>query len=123
MSPRRYPRRFDPENRMRRFAIAIALVLACAPALAAHLTVDRIMANPDWIGPAVESPYWSANGQYIYYKLKRDGSDIRDLYRVDPDSGRTVKLTDAQMASVDGPSVFNADRTRAAYVLHGDVFV
>ena len=108
---------------MRRFAFAAALVLTCAPALAAHLTVDQIMANPDWIGPAVESPYWSANGQFIYYRLKRDGSQIRDLYRVDPDSGRTVKLTDAQMATVDGPSVYNAARTRAAYVLHGDVFV
>ncbi len=108
---------------MRRIAFVAALVLTCAPAFAARLTVDQIMADPDWIGQAVESPYWSADGQYLYYKVKRDGSQIRDLYRVNPDSGRSVKLDDAQMATIDGPSVYNATRTRAAWVLHGDVFV
>ncbi|MDA3914313.1 prolyl oligopeptidase family serine peptidase [Oleiagrimonas sp.] len=108
---------------MRRFAFAIALVLTCAPALAGTLTVNKIMANPDWIGPAVESPYWSANGRFIYYRLKRDGSQIRDLYRADPATGKSVKLDGRAQANADGRSVFNNQHTRAAFIRHGDVFV
>ncbi len=108
---------------MRRLVLAIAFMLACVPALGAELTVDSIMANPDWIGPAVESPYWSADGHFIYYRLKRDGSKIRDLYRVDPTTGKSVRLEGRQLAKADGPPVFDRRHTRAAYLLHGDVFV
>ncbi|RAP56931.1 LpqB family beta-propeller domain-containing protein [Oleiagrimonas sp. MCCC 1A03011] len=108
---------------MRRIAFFAALALTCAPALAARLTVDQIMANPDWIGPAVESPHWSADSQFIYYRLKRKGSDIRDLYRVDPVSGQSVKLDGAQQAQADGAPILNRQHTRAAFLRHGDVFV
>lgn len=111
---------------MRRLTLALVLVLTCTPALAARLTVDRIMANPDWIGMSVAAPYWSADGRYLYYTLadlNHDDSEISHLYRVDPATGKRVKLDAAQMATADGPSVYNARHTRAAYILHGDVFV
>ena len=110
---------------MKRLAFVLAGLAATLPALAAPppLTLETIMADADWIGPAVESPYWSADGRAIYYALKRDGSSVRDLYRVDPASGDSIKLTDAALASADGPPVFDRAHRHAAFLRHGDVFV
>lgn len=109
---------------MRRFALLASMLLATTlPVLAAPLTLEQIMANPDWIGPAVESPYWSADGQSIYYHLKRDGSSVRDLYRVNPDTGAPEKVSDKERAQIDDTPIFNRQRDKAAFTRHDDVFV
>ena len=113
-------------------AILLSLALLSAAAVAAPatdaaapgaITLEQIMADPDWIGPAVEQPYWSADGRSIYYELKRDGSDLRDLYRVDPTTGEGGKLDDKALATADGKPVFDRSRRHAAFTRHGDVFV
>ncbi|TAN08572.1 MAG: S9 family peptidase [Rhodanobacteraceae bacterium] len=87
------------------------------------LTLEQIMADPDWIGPPVEDEYWGIDGRSVYFKLKRKGSSIRDLYRVPANGGTPVKLSDAELATTTGPAVFDRARDRAAYLRHGDVFV
>ncbi|MEI7035281.1 S9 family peptidase [Fulvimonas yonginensis] len=112
---------------MRRLLLAGLAAFTALPALAAApaapLDLETIMANPDWIGHAVESPYWSVDGRAIYYRLKRDGSEVRDLYRVDPAEGRSVKLDPAARAQADGPAVYDRHHRYAAFVRHGDVFL
>ncbi|TAL90764.1 MAG: S9 family peptidase, partial [Rhodanobacter sp.] len=107
-------------------AFVVLPVAATEPstsAASAPLDMETIMANPDWIGHAVESPYWSVDGRNLYYSVQRDGSPVRDLYRVDPARGASVKLDPAAMAHADGPAVFDRAHQHAAYILHGDVFV
>ncbi|WP_449427060.1 S9 family peptidase [Rhodanobacter umsongensis] len=105
------------------FCVLPAAAVAAPPASsAAPLDLETIMANPDWIGQSVEDPYWSVDGRSLYYSLKRDGSPVRDLYRVDPASGNSVKLDPAAMAQADGPPVFDHAHQHAAFILHGDVF-
>ena len=94
-----------------------------ATTMASGITLEQIMADPDWIGPPVEDAYWSVDGRSIYFKLKRNGSSIRDLYRVDAANGTPAKLSDAELAIADGPAVFDHARDRAAFLRHGDVFV
>jgi dipeptidyl aminopeptidase/acylaminoacyl peptidase len=115
---------------MRRTLFAGLAALAALPAAAlspsssgGQLDLETIMANPDWIGAAVEQPYWSADGHSLYYALKRDGSKVRDLYRVDPASGQSVKLDPTAMAQAEGPAVYDRAHRHAAYVMHGDVFM
>jgi dipeptidyl aminopeptidase/acylaminoacyl peptidase len=112
---------------MRRLLFASLALLAVSSAGAAApttpLTMETIMANPDWIGQAVENPYWSVDGRSLYYSLKRDGSQVRDLYRVDPVSGASTKLDPAAQAQADGPAVYDQAHRHAAFILHGDVFV
>jgi dipeptidyl aminopeptidase/acylaminoacyl peptidase len=104
-------------------ALAAAPQAVQAPPAAARITLEQIMANPDWIGPPVEDEHWSVDGRSIYYKLKRDGSSIRDLYRVAANGGTPAKLTGAELATANGPAVFDSKHARAAYLQHGDVFV
>ncbi len=96
---------------------------ATAQAPAGRISLEQIMANPDWIGPPVEDAYWSVDGRDIYYKLKRKGSSIRDLYRLSAAGGTPVKLSDAELATASGPAIFDRAHDRAAYLEHGDVYV
>jgi Periplasmic component of the Tol biopolymer transport system len=105
------------------FYVMPAATLAAPAATQAPLDMETIMANPDWIGHPVERPYWSVDGRSIYYSVQRDGSPVRDLYRVDPASGRSVKLDAAAMAQAEGPAVYDRAHRHAAFILHGDVFV
>ncbi|MDE3209127.1 MAG: PD40 domain-containing protein, partial [Pseudomonadota bacterium] len=111
---------------MRRLLLATLVALAALPAAAASnapLDLQTIMANPDWIGHAVENPYWSADGHSLYYAVKRDGDSVRDLYRVNAAGGAGSRLDPAAMAQADGPPVYDRSRTHAAFILHGDVFL
>ena len=61
-------------------ALVALLVFAAAPAHA--VTIEQAMADPDWIGPPVQHPYWSVDGKSLYYSLKQKGTQVRDLHRV-----------------------------------------
>ncbi len=111
---------------MRRLLLTGLIALAALPAAAIAATpldLATIMASPDWIGHAVENPYWSVDGRSLYYALKRDGDSVRELYRVSAAGGAATRLDPAAMAQADGPAVFDRSRTHAAYILHGDVFL
>ncbi|MHA6205753.1 S9 family peptidase [Dyella soli] len=115
---------------MRRMLFAGLAALAALPAAAlspsassGQLDLETIMANPEWIGAAVESPYWGVDGHSLYYSLKRDGSKVRDLYRVDPATGQGMKLDAAALAQSDGPAVFDRSHRYGAFVRHGDIFM
>lgn len=105
----------------------LSAVLACAlpgALLAEPLPLDRIMQHPDWIGPPVESAWWSLHDDAAYYVLKRAGSPIRDVHRIDLDSGDSAVVEGAALAQLDGAdAVYDATRSRAAFVRNGDVFV
>src|SRR4051794_31594558 len=56
-------------------------VPAAAPA-ASPLTLEQIMAHPDWLGTPPENAYWADDGSAVYYQRKRTGAEERDLYKV-----------------------------------------
>ena len=103
------------------------LALACSfvPARAAEpLTLERIMADPDWIGPPVERPFWSLDGAAVVYSLKRAGSPVHDLWRVPAGGGAPRRVAPAELSTLDAAQpVFDRERHRAAFVRNGDVFV
>jgi dipeptidyl aminopeptidase/acylaminoacyl peptidase len=95
-----------------------------------QLDLEQIMADPDWIGQPVESPYWSLDGSSIHYALRRAGSSrreptaIRDLWSVALDGSAPRAIGDGERATLDGPApVFDRSRSRALFVRDGDIFV
>ena len=93
-----------------------------APAQTA-LSLEKIMADPDWIGPPVSDAYWSADGHNVYYSLKRIGSPIADLHRINPSTGKDEIVDAAAMANADGPAVYDRAGKRAAFIRNRDIFV
>lgn len=104
-------------------AVAVLVSFVALPTQAA-LTLDQIMAEPDWIGAPVESPYWSADGSAVHYSVKRSGSAVRDVHRIGVSDGKDSVLSPAELASIDGKdAVYDTARQRAAFIRNGDVFV
>jgi len=101
------------------FAIAATTAAASQP----DLTLEKIMADPDWIGPPVKDAYWSADGRAVYYSLKRSASPISDLHRIDPKSHKDQVLDAAAMADADAPAVYDRPGKRAAFIRNRDIFV
>ena len=88
------------------------------------ITLERIMRDPDWIARTPEGAYWSDDGAGIYYRQKREGSDLRDLYRVDADGGEPVRVEDDQLASADAQGGdWSRSRDRKVYARQGDLFL
>ena len=101
---------------------SMSLTAAGAPAQTG-LSLEKIMADPDWIGPPVRDAYWSADAKAVYYSLKRIGSPIVDLHRVDRSTGKDQVMDAAAMANADGPAVYDRAARRAAFVRNRDIFV
>ena len=104
-------------------AAAAAPPAAPEPAAGRSLTLEKIMANPDWMGPPVKEAYWSADGRSVYYSAKRTMSPIVDLHRLDL-NGRADRVVDpGDMADADASAVFDRAGKRAAFARNGDIFV
>jgi dipeptidyl aminopeptidase/acylaminoacyl peptidase len=118
------------------FKRAVVLVVGAvcmAPALTAQrepsapsagVTLEQIMANPDWIGNPPEDAYWGDDNKTIYYSQKRAGSELRDLYAVDVAGGAARKVPDSELAVASGrDGIFNGAGTLHAFVRDNNVFV
>jgi dipeptidyl aminopeptidase/acylaminoacyl peptidase len=116
---------------MRRFLPFAAVLFLSTTALAQApvpptqaLTLEQVMADPDWIGPPVEDAWWAWDGQRVQYQLKREGASIRDTYEQPVDGAPARRVDGAQRAMLDGSSpVYDGARTRMAFARNGDIFV
>jgi dipeptidyl aminopeptidase/acylaminoacyl peptidase len=100
-----------------------ALLGSISAAAAQDITLEKIMSDPDWIGPGVKDAYWSADGRSAYYSVKRNGSPIVDLHRVGIGDGKDQTVEPKAMSGADSPAVFDHAGKRAAFARNGDIFV
>ncbi len=106
------------------FAASCAAQPPAAPVGALPLTLEQIMADPDWIGNAPEAPYWADDGQSIHYSVKRPGSEARDLIQVAFDGTRLRVVADADRGLADTPGGdWTEDFRRKVYSRAGDLFL
>ncbi|MFK8052556.1 MAG: prolyl oligopeptidase family serine peptidase [Woeseiaceae bacterium] len=104
----------------------LLLLLAAGAHADGHetLTLEKIMADPDWIGNAPEAAYWGDDSATVFFNQKRVGEIIRDPFKVD--------VTTAEISPVDADEgtngsgsrrVYNADRSAVVWSSAGDVFM
>ena len=119
---------------LKRVVALVVAVVCTAPVLSAQrgtpagspaaVTLEQIMAAPDWIGNPPEDAYWGDDSRTIYYSQKQDGSPLRDLYAADVASGAVRKLADSELANAAGRGGdYNRDRTLHTFVRDDNVFV
>jgi len=89
------------------------------------ITLEQIMADPDWFGRSPESWYWGDDSNTVYYQQKQLGNPLRDLYTLDLSNNN--KSTQVELATkhivADQNAKFNQVRTHKVYSFNGDVFV
>lgn len=102
----------------------IALIALTTSIHARDVDLERIMSDPDWIGPPVEAAWWQLDGQSYVYRAKRVDSIQRDLFRVDIDSGTIEPIEAVDQSALDGESpIFDASRSRALSIRNGNLFL
>jgi len=107
-----------------RSCLLVALAFMSVEAAAqTPITLDQAMAHPDWIGPPVETAWWTWDGRSVLYQVKRAGSPVRDTYVQAVDGSAATRVEDAQRAGLDAAApVYDAAHTRMLFVRNGDVF-
>jgi len=91
------------------------------------ITLEQIMADPDWMGRSPKAWYWGTDNRTAFYQQKREGNPLRDLYQINVagiHQGVSEKVKLAQMHVVaDRNAVDNQDKTKEAYIFENNVFV
>ena len=88
------------------------------------ITLERIMADPDWIGRAAQRPYWADDSGSFYYSQKRLGEQELDLFHAQLDGQTAVLVEDQQLGTIDQPGgSFDREHRLKSYARDGDIFV
>ena len=103
------------------------LLFAVATAFSSHannITLEQIMADPDWIGNAPQGAYWSDNGLSIYYWQKMQGNKERQLWKMALKDKKTSLVTDKERYEIDSPNgSISPNKELKAYNLEGDLYI
>jgi len=104
---------------------AVTLALAASVVSAAEQpTLELIMSDPDWIGSAPQSPYWSDSGDSIYYRQKQDGENLSNLFRLPLSAGKAQLVSETSSPRDSGlDKIYNAQRSAVAWLRDGDIFL
>jgi dipeptidyl aminopeptidase/acylaminoacyl peptidase len=103
-----------------------ALLFAALPfvSLADDLTLETIMADPDWLGNAPENAYWGSDSRRVFFEQKRQGSQLRDLYSVDTLDGAIAQIAETDWSRLSRSGVVYSDAGDLhAWVYAGDIYM
>ncbi|MCC7401562.1 MAG: prolyl oligopeptidase family serine peptidase [Chitinophagaceae bacterium] len=89
------------------------------------LTVEKIMRDPKWIGSSPSNPFWSVDGNYLYFNWNPDNAPDDSLYYITKDNKTPVKANVGQKMNILMPFNVNWNNNRTAYVYskNGDIFL
>ncbi|MFT4807101.1 MAG: dipeptidyl aminopeptidase/acylaminoacyl peptidase [Paraglaciecola sp.] len=89
------------------------------------LTLEMIMADPDWMGRQPTSAYWGDDSQSVYYQQKQLASPMFDLWEKpinQTGKGNKVELTQLHLHDYNS-RILNQTKDLAAWVFEGNIFV
>ncbi|RUO25783.1 S9 family peptidase [Aliidiomarina minuta] len=90
-----------------------------------RIALTQIMADTEWVARSPENPYWSYDGNAVFFERKREGSPLRDLHSLLLNQQDEVAKVDiAELHEHDySNAVYNDNRDMQAYVFEGNIFV
>ncbi|HXS56410.1 MAG TPA: prolyl oligopeptidase family serine peptidase [Hanamia sp.] len=89
------------------------------------LTVEKIMRDPKWIGTSPSDPFWSADGETLFFKWNPESAQSDSLYYISKENKIPVKATVSQKQNVlmANRVVYNMNRTAYVYEKNGDIYL
>jgi len=92
-------------------------------ATANQLSLQKIMADPDWMGNSPTNPRWSVDGQSILYSQKVTGHTHSLDYQVALADKKSNLLAEDKALWVASQSAqMNASKTQGVFIFQGDVY-
>ncbi len=113
-------------------AISIMSMALTIPALTAYaadnsakaLTLEQVMADPDWMGNAPHSAYFSDDGKSVFYSQKISGSNQQQVWQIDLATKQQRKVEDQELFTLDNSNgVLSPDGNLKAFNNRGDLWV
>lgn len=83
----------------------------------APLTVNKIMRDPSWIGSSPSDPFWSPDGQRLYFFWNPDHSESDSLYFITLKNSRPAKVkpADRRRIAAERSGSFNRSHTQMVF--------
>ncbi len=113
--------------------IACCLLAAAVQAQQSPLTVQKIMQDPGtWIGASPSTPFWSEDGQTLYFRWNPQGAFPSDsLFMVARSGGEPTQVTPDERRTMGatfdgwhhGEHVYDATFARKVYARNGDLYL
>ncbi|WP_434928264.1 prolyl oligopeptidase family serine peptidase [Shewanella sp. HL-SH2] len=104
--------------------VSVQVALEQPPKAEQPLTLNQIMANPDWMGIFAQDAYWSDDSQSVYYKRQAHQAPVADYYLQGVAQKTASKLNLDQLHLADQKNaVLNLAGTKKAYLYQGNLFV
>ena len=100
------------------------LLAADHPLAPPALTVDFIMRDPKWMGSFPSQPYWSEDGQALYFRWNPELVDADSLYQISRHGGKPEKVPPVlrrELPARDG--AYTRDYSQKVFERDGDVFL
>ncbi|MGL5485736.1 MAG: S9 family peptidase, partial [Shewanella sp.] len=103
---------------------AYQVPLAQPPQVSQQLTLNQIMANPDWMGIFAKEAYWSDDSQSVFFARQPSASALRNYYQQGINDSRAVELAIDKLHAADQQfGVLDTTKTNKAYLYQGNIFV
>ncbi len=88
------------------------------------LNLEKIMADPDWMGNSPENPSWSQDNSSVYYQQKAKGHQHRNSLKIDLATLKTSLLDKSDLLThASTRAKLNANKTQGVFTYQGDVYV
>ncbi|GGB47170.1 prolyl oligopeptidase family serine peptidase [Shewanella inventionis] len=102
----------------------ISVPLVTPPRAEKPLTLNQIMANPDWMGILAQGAYWSDDSQSVYFSRQAHQSPVRDYYQQSLSAGEANQLDLSLLHLADQQhGVINQAKSKKAFIYQGNVFI
>src|SRR5690554_5785506 len=90
----------------------------------AVITLEQIMADPDWLARSPENAFRSLDGSRILFQQKQQGAPIRSLFAMNSDGSNLAEVALSELHEVSSANrIYNAERSHAAYIFERNIFV
>lgn len=113
---------------MKKIAVVVLLFLSTglfAQNQFGKLTIDKIMADPKWMGSSPSNLQWSADGSILYFDWNPENAAADSAYFITKENRTPQKLPSSRKNEIlyHRNLVFNLSRSQALYQKDGDIFL
>ncbi len=114
---------------MKNFCFALLMLCSSNSLLAQsgslELTIDKIMADPKWMGSSPSNLQWSADGSTLYFDWNPDRAADDSVYFITRENRTPQKLATSLKKDIlyHRSLVYNQSRSQALYQKDGDIFL
>lgn len=88
-----------------------------------EMSIQNIMRDQKWIGNFPGNPYWSEDGNNLYFMWNPDNSKGDSLYAVPKSGGTPRKVSKEEQKKFPARGVYNKDKSRQIIERGGDIFI